>query len=239
MFYRYFIGLGIFFLCGYACASHAAQENSSWASIDFSKSNSTKQAAVVLSEKNNESVTSGKYYSAQPVKKSDLHKSDTVITKVGLGLIAVTALFLFLAWGAKRVGIHQLGHHNDMNIISTMSLGGREKAVLVNVDGQKILLGVSPGRINTLHNFPTTAKPSEDHKFSDTLGSKKNLDEKFSNKEVDSHASADFPETDNVEKENFGAVFSKHSNVDKKTYQRASVVIDLSDYLKKILSGKR
>jgi flagellar protein FliO/FliZ len=38
-----------------------------------------------------------------------------------------------------------------MDVISTLPLGQKERAVLVRVGKQQILLGVAPGRVTTLH----------------------------------------------------------------------------------------
>jgi flagellar protein FliO/FliZ len=47
----------------------------------------------------------------------------------------------------------------DMKVLGGVSLGTRERAVLIQVEGKKILLGVAPGRVNVLHQFDS--KPFE------------------------------------------------------------------------------
>jgi flagellar biogenesis protein FliO len=39
----------------------------------------------------------------------------------------------------------------SIEIVADISLGQKERAVLVQVGEQQILLGVAPGRVNTLH----------------------------------------------------------------------------------------
>ena len=41
-----------------------------------------------------------------------------------------------------------------MNVLSVLPLGTKEKAILVDIAGQHILLGVAPGRVSALHVFP-------------------------------------------------------------------------------------
>ncbi|MDH5765670.1 MAG: flagellar biosynthetic protein FliO, partial [Gammaproteobacteria bacterium] len=41
----------------------------------------------------------------------------------------------------------------DMKILGGLSLGTRERAVLVQVDNQRLLLGVAPGRVSILQNL--------------------------------------------------------------------------------------
>ncbi|VAW64492.1 hypothetical protein MNBD_GAMMA09-908 [hydrothermal vent metagenome] len=68
-----------------------------------------------------------------------------------MGLVVVVALILGLAWILKKYG--KLANYNqaDMKILGGLSLGSREKALLIEVDNVRLLVGVSPGHIQTLH----------------------------------------------------------------------------------------
>jgi flagellar protein FliO/FliZ len=68
-----------------------------------------------------------------------------------MGLAVVVALILGLAWVLKRYGRLPVNNQVEMKILGGLSLGTREKAVLVQVEGQRLLLGVAPGRVSTLH----------------------------------------------------------------------------------------
>ncbi len=74
---------------------------------------------------------------------------------VALGLIFVVALILLLAWILKKLGHGGGVHSKNMRTIATLPVGARERAVLVQVGEQQILLGVAPGRVNCLHVFDT------------------------------------------------------------------------------------
>lgn len=68
-----------------------------------------------------------------------------------MGLVVVIAVILVLAWAVKKYGQLPDNNRADMKILGGLSLGTREKAVLIEVEGKKLLLGVAPGRIETLH----------------------------------------------------------------------------------------
>lgn len=72
-------------------------------------------------------------------------------TLVGLGV--VVALILTLAWVSRRLSGGRLGNTSFMKILAVQPLGAREKIILVDVAGQQMMLGVTPGRIVTLHVF--------------------------------------------------------------------------------------
>jgi len=73
------------------------------------------------------------------------------LVQLGLGLLVVVGLIFLLGYLMRRVGplSPQGGQH--IRVISTYPLGPRDRLALVEVGGQQLLLGISPGRITTLH----------------------------------------------------------------------------------------
>jgi len=68
-----------------------------------------------------------------------------------LGLIVVIAVIGGAAWAFKRFGHFQTGLHGQMKVVGGLSLGGRERIVLLQVGEQQLVVGVTPSRIQTLH----------------------------------------------------------------------------------------
>ncbi|TNF35819.1 MAG: flagellar biosynthetic protein FliO [Gammaproteobacteria bacterium] len=66
------------------------------------------------------------------------------------GLVVVIALILGLAWVLRKYGRLPVTNQVEMKVLGGLSLGTRERAVLVEVEGKRLLLGVAPGRIATL-----------------------------------------------------------------------------------------
>ena len=75
------------------------------------------------------------------------------ISKTLIVLVGIVALIIGLAWLSKFFGVNNLVGHKDIKAIAQIPLGQREKAVLIDVYGKKILLGIAPGSVNTLHVF--------------------------------------------------------------------------------------
>jgi flagellar protein FliO/FliZ len=70
------------------------------------------------------------------------------------GLLFLLVLVLGAAWLIKRAGgMPALRGNASMKIVAAMSLGPRERVVLIEVGGQQWLLGVSAGSVNALHHF--------------------------------------------------------------------------------------
>lgn len=67
-----------------------------------------------------------------------------------LGLIVVLMLIVGLAWMLRRSGALQ-GGAGTLRVLGGLSMGARERVVLVQVGDTQLLLGVAPGRVQTLH----------------------------------------------------------------------------------------
>ena len=77
--------------------------------------------------------------------------SASYLAQLIVGLLVVLLCIVLLAWFAKRFNGFQSLSGSSMRILGTMSMGARERVVLIQVGDNQILLGVAPGRVNTLH----------------------------------------------------------------------------------------
>ncbi len=75
------------------------------------------------------------------------------ILQMLFGLLAVLAVIAGAAWLVRRLGRLPSGIHGVVRVLGGMSLGARERVVLVQVGETQLLLGVAPGRVQTLHVF--------------------------------------------------------------------------------------
>lgn len=68
-----------------------------------------------------------------------------------LGLMFILALIGGAAWLMKRYGNIKVGAQGRMKIIGALSLGTRERVVLLEVGNKQLVVGIAPGHITTLH----------------------------------------------------------------------------------------
>ena len=79
-----------------------------------------------------------------------------------LGLLVVLALMAVLAWLLKRVLPGAGGQQSVVRIIGGVSVGSRERVVVVEVADRWLVVGVAPGQINAIANLDIgTVKFSE------------------------------------------------------------------------------
>jgi flagellar protein FliO/FliZ len=73
-----------------------------------------------------------------------------VLGQVTLSLILVVALLLALAWALRRFSRLQPQEGVSLRLLGGLSLGARERILLVQADDRRLLVGVSPGGLRTL-----------------------------------------------------------------------------------------
>ncbi|MGH8551436.1 MAG: flagellar biosynthetic protein FliO [Methylococcales bacterium] len=92
---------------------------------------------------------------ANPKAAPVLPRSELVEWAMGLGLVIF--LILIFAWILRRLNQLSYSHGQRLKILGGISVGSRERVVLLQVGGKQLLLGVAPGRVETLH----VLEPSE------------------------------------------------------------------------------
>jgi flagellar protein FliO/FliZ len=73
--------------------------------------------------------------------------------RLAFALALVVGLIYLCAWLLRRVQGFSPGAHSVVRVLGSASIGQRERAVLVQVGEQQLLLGVAPGSVRTLHTF--------------------------------------------------------------------------------------
>ncbi|NHZ91993.1 flagellar biosynthetic protein FliO [Massilia sp. CCM 8733] len=74
-------------------------------------------------------------------------------------LTLVLALLGAMVWFMKRFGPQAAAGAAQMRTIGALSLGGRERVIVIEVGDQWIVVGASPGRINALATMPKQETP--------------------------------------------------------------------------------
>jgi len=75
------------------------------------------------------------------------------LLRVVLALLVVLAAVLAAAWLARRMRSFSGGGGSSLELLAQLPLGARERAVLLRVGDCRLLVGVAPGNVRTLHVF--------------------------------------------------------------------------------------
>lgn len=76
-----------------------------------------------------------------------------------VSLLIVLMLILAMAWLFRRITRFSSGALGDFRILGGLSVGTRERVVMVQVGKKQLLLGVAPGRVTTLHVLDEQISP--------------------------------------------------------------------------------
>ena len=82
----------------------------------------------------------------------------TGLLQILLGLIAVLALMGVTAWLFKKMGPVNTGNKISVKVVGGVSVGNRERIMVVEVADQWIVVGVTANQINTLSTMPKQEK---------------------------------------------------------------------------------
>lgn len=84
-----------------------------------------------------------------------------MMVRAMLGLAVVLGLILLCAWAARRMGLASRATTGmPARLIGSMALGPRERVVVLQVEQTWLVVGVTPGGMQTLHTLPA-APPAE------------------------------------------------------------------------------
>ena len=98
---------------------------------------------------------------AAEVAKTAVAVSYPQVMQMTIGLVIVLGLIYFGSYFLRRINHGgKWGLNQSVKVISVTALSVREKVVLLEAQGQHILIGLAPGCVRTLHVFEKNQKPS-------------------------------------------------------------------------------
>lgn len=71
-----------------------------------------------------------------------------------LSLAAVIGLILVLAFVLRRLPGMGVARSGELRVVGSVPVGSRERVVLVEAGGNRMLVGVAPGRVQALYVLP-------------------------------------------------------------------------------------
>ena len=98
--------------------------------------------AVVSADKSKEKVITS--LTSEPIGLSNY-------MQMFFGLFIVVALIFGMAWFMKRLGSVNGMAAGNLKVLGGISVGQRERVVLIQAGETQLLIGVAPGEIRTLH----------------------------------------------------------------------------------------
>ncbi|MBV1872352.1 MAG: flagellar biosynthetic protein FliO [Gammaproteobacteria bacterium] len=80
-----------------------------------------------------------------------------------VALLLIVSLIGALAWGLRRLNLPIMASTNKMKVESSLSLGHKEKLLIVNVENQRLLLGSTGGQITLIDRLSASSEIKDDN----------------------------------------------------------------------------
>ena len=82
------------------------------------------------------------------------------LLRVLLSLAAVVALIFVAGWLSRRMQVRSRPAGRRIRCVEAMAVGARDRVLLLDADGKRLLVGVGPGGLRPLHVYEGAA-PAE------------------------------------------------------------------------------
>lgn len=107
---------------------------------------------------------------APPASQIQPPPASAGLFQVMLALGLVLAVIALCAWVLRRLTPGQFGAAGAVQVVGAVSVGVKERVVLVDVGDTRLILGVAPGQVQLLHQLPRPASAAESAQFSSPRG---------------------------------------------------------------------
>jgi flagellar protein FliO/FliZ len=83
------------------------------------------------------------------------------LVRVLLSLVGIIALIFAAGWLSRRLQARATPGGRRMRCVETMAVGARDRLMLIDADGKRLLIGVGQGGMRTLHVYEGAAPVPE------------------------------------------------------------------------------
>jgi flagellar protein FliO/FliZ len=83
----------------------------------------------------------------------------TGMLQVVFSLMLVLAAIVATAWIVRRFAIGAMGNQHRLKVVGGVMVGSREKVVIVELEGNWLVLGVTSSQVNLLQQLPRPTEP--------------------------------------------------------------------------------
>ncbi len=83
------------------------------------------------------------------------------LARVLLSLLGIIALIFAAGWLSRRLQARTSPGGRRLRCVETMAVGARDRLLMIEADGKRLLVGVGQGGMRTLHVFEGNATTSD------------------------------------------------------------------------------
>ena len=111
-----------------------------------------------------ETAPGGRFAAPTEITASPTFSGGTSFLQILMSLLLVIGTIFLVGWAVRRIKTMPKGRRGLVRVVDEVGLGAKERAVVIEVDGVRLVVGVGEGRVTLLHRYAASSdkQPSQD-----------------------------------------------------------------------------
>jgi len=99
----------------------------------------------------------GRFAAPADITANPTLSGGTSFLQILLSLLLVIGTIFLVGWAVRRIKTMPKGRRGLVRVVDEVGLGAKERAVVIEVDGVRLVVGVGDGRVTLLHRYAATS----------------------------------------------------------------------------------
>jgi flagellar protein FliO/FliZ len=113
----------------------------------------------------------GRFAAPTEITASPAFSGGSSFLQILMSLLLVIGTIFLVGWAVRRIKTMPKGRRGLVRVVDEVGLGAKERAVVIEVEGVRLVVGVGDGRVTLLHRYAAASdKQSVQDAEVDTAG---------------------------------------------------------------------
>ncbi|NDE01040.1 MAG: hypothetical protein EBZ91_04645 [Gammaproteobacteria bacterium] len=104
-----------------------------------------------------ETAPGGRFAAPTEITANPALSGGSSFLQILLSLLLVIGTIFLVGWAVRRIKTMPKGRRGLVRVVDEVGLGAKERAVVIEVDGVRLVVGVGDGRVTLLHRYAALA----------------------------------------------------------------------------------
>ena len=104
-----------------------------------------------------ETAPGGRFAAPTEITASPALSGGGSFLQILLSLLLVIGTIFLVGWAVRRIKTMPKGRRGLVRVVDEVGLGAKERAVVIEVDGVRLVVGVGDGRVTLLHRYAASS----------------------------------------------------------------------------------
>jgi len=109
-----------------------------------------------------DTAAGGRFAAPTEITANPALSGGTSFLQILLSLLLVIGTIFLVGWAVRRIKTMPKGRRGLVRVVDEVGLGAKERAVVIEVDGVRLVVGVGDGRVTLLHRYAATSDKTQE-----------------------------------------------------------------------------